>query len=247
MVKAVLFDLDGTLIDSERKLLVDLNATFAQMGEIYDAYVYEDWVDVLMEKKRQRIIKEQQRDLTKEEEQEIRIQFWAAYEKNVMPWIKAIKQGIVTIYPETIEVLETLQNQGYKLLVVSRSAYEPTVQKINALGLNKYFPRQYVVDVRAPTKTRGYLESLSQEALEAGFQVAALAARDVTHLFVVGDRPEDMFAGAALRRWAAKQSALQNMRVINIFVNRKMKFKSKHADVEVRDLREALVSVQNTP
>jgi len=242
-----LFDLDGTLINSEEKLKADLEHAFAKLGEVFDVSVFEDWSAVILQKKRMRMINEQGRDITSDEEKQIVKNLWNAIFENRTPqaWNEAIAKGTVTIFPEVINVLETLKNKGYKLLMLSRSEYQSTVVKAKMFGLDKYFPRQYITPIQALSKTRGYLQAIAFETLAEAFEGAAVSARDATHLFIVGDRTEDMFAGEAVRRFFAKRKI--HAKVITVLVDRKGTMKPKHAQFVVNDLREALQAIESYP
>jgi phosphoglycolate phosphatase-like HAD superfamily hydrolase len=257
MVKAVLFDLDGTLVDSEEKIKNDFVQAFAAFGEVFDKSIMRLGTarasfsaDRLVELKRAKSLKEHGRDLTSDEISALRAQFIVLFERIFSDWTEAIKQKTVQLFPETIDVLEKLKKTGFKMLVVSRSTAEAARAKIVGLGLSSYFPKQYVVpiaqkrELRSRTKSFGYLEALSEEALAAGFASAANAAGTVSHLFIIGDRTEDMLAGEAIRRWAAKKPMYKNTKIVTILVNRTGASSSKYSDVAVKDLREALEVIE---
>lgn len=242
MLKVAIFDMDETLIDSYTKLDADITRAFALCGETLTArelfLAHQNWEAYMVEKKcKGRICSE-------EEVARIKAQFWVAFNQRPT-WAADIKTGVAKLFPETLKVLEQLKAKGYRLLLVSRSEKKETYEKVEGFGLGNYFTGVYVVPVRKErgqrsiTKTYGYLQAIDQERLTGLFLAAATGTGEEATLFCIGDRPEDVFAGVALRRWAKRQYSKAS--VITILIDRKGRYsQERHADAIVKNLQQAM-------
>ena len=247
VVKAVIFDMDGTLIDSEAKLTIDLAQVFTTIGVPFDAAELassRDWEAYVVKMGCPK-------PCSKDAANEIIAKFWAAF-KNRKTWAQSIKEGVVKQFPETAKVLSTLKEKGYKLLLVSRSGQKETQEKVDGFEFKSFFDGFVVVptekgrDLKFQTKSLGYLDALNKAGLAAAFQ-ASTQASGANILYCVGDRPEDVFAGVAVRRWAARKDEFKNVKVVTILVDRKGRYPNeKRADIIVKNLTEAMGVIETS-
>ncbi len=122
---ALLFDLDGTLVDSLPDLVASVNETRAEFGE-----------DPLPEDTVRRFVgdgmlKLVQRSLPEHDGQKILGNFRRYYDANLL------KRTLP--YDGVKDVLETLREDGYKMAVVTNKMYEPAVRLLKALELDAFF------------------------------------------------------------------------------------------------------------
>jgi phosphoglycolate phosphatase len=137
-IKLVIFDLDGTLIDSRLDLVHSVNAALRHIGrpelpdEVIASYV-GDGAPILI-----------QRALGGEavDEAVIRkgLEFFLSY-------YRAHKLDHTTVYPGVAEALATIQNSGNgaprKLAVLSNKPVVPSRAIVEALGLGPFFSQIY--------------------------------------------------------------------------------------------------------
>ncbi len=229
-LEAVIFDMDGTLINSADKLATDVKDALIRLGtniSLEEAKFAKDWVSLA----KSHGYSEQD--------------FWSSFNKRDT-WTESIRKGIATIFSETFQVLDSLQRENYRLVLVSRSEEKETMEKINGFGFNKYFKKPYLVapkrlrEKRSLTKTFGYLQAIDQEGLAAEFLAAVQTLEQPARLYVVGDREEDVWAGQALKRWIAKDPKYQKAEIITILVDRDGLNSKTRSDYVVRNLNQAL-------
>lgn len=129
-LKAIIFDLDGTLVDSARDLLDAMNTLLAeeglrQIGLDEVKSMIGDGVPKLVE----RALIATGGDLTRH--RELVLRFLDIYKDNAARHTEA--------YPGVRETLEILRRRGLLLGVVTNKPYAATVSILEALGLNGFF------------------------------------------------------------------------------------------------------------
>lgn len=161
--KIVVFDLDNTLIDSKRKLTLDVVETFERLGKrITPEQVPENWYKLVEEYGFSR----EEFDETFNER------------KN---WEDSLKGGDVTIFPDTYKTLESLKNKKIRLALLSKSIPEYTQQKLDYFGLTKYFERVKTVHPTVPSKKQGALELIEESNPST-----------IKQAYFIGDKREDV-------------------------------------------------------
>jgi phosphoglycolate phosphatase len=137
-IKLVIFDLDGTLIDSRLDLVRSVNAALRHIGraelpdDVIASYV-GDGAPILI----QRALGGEQID-----EALVRkgLEFFLSY-------YREHKLDHTTVYPGIAEALATIQNSGNglprKLAVLSNKPVNPSRAIIAALGLSRFFSQVY--------------------------------------------------------------------------------------------------------
>jgi phosphoglycolate phosphatase len=129
-LKAIIFDLDGTLVDSARDLQEATNTLLAQEGlrqisldEVKS--MIGDGVAKLVE----RAISATGGDLMRLPE--LVAQFLRIYEANASRYTEA--------YPGVVDTLADLRRMGFPLAVVTNKPYTATIDILETLGLQRFF------------------------------------------------------------------------------------------------------------
>jgi phosphoglycolate phosphatase len=174
-VQAVIFDLDGTLVDSADDLRAALNTLFAELGlrpiaagEIKG--MIGDGVLKLLEKA-------------------LIAANGDPNEKDVLlpPFMRIYQANPATrtrCYPEVIQTLEQLRRQGFRMAVVTNKPVAATKQILQALSLAQFFP--VVVGGDSLPKRKPDPAQLLEAARQLGVEV-----RDT---LMVGDNIHDVEA-----------------------------------------------------
>jgi phosphoglycolate phosphatase len=128
--KAILFDLDGTLVDSARDLQDAVNVLLAEEGlRAIDKAEVTSMIGDGVAKLVERAVAATGGDLTR-----IPLlvdRFLAIYEANASRYTET--------YPGVQETLEELRKLGLPLAVVTNKPYRATIDILDALGLRAYF------------------------------------------------------------------------------------------------------------
>ena len=130
-VKALLFDLDGTLIDSKRDLVQSVNATLRQMGR---AELPEDLVAGYVGSGAPILISRALGGATSEEEQQRALRFFLAH-------YDAHKLDFTKEYPGVRETLEKLR--GLPMAVLTNKPVNISERILEGLGLAGFFRAIY--------------------------------------------------------------------------------------------------------
>src|ERR1700678_2864532 len=141
-IKLVIFDLDGTLIDSRLDLVHSVNAALRHIGrtELPDAVIASyvgDGAPVLI-----------QRALGGEAVDEALVRKGLEF---FLSYYRAHKLDHTTVYPGVAEALAAIQNSASlshnggprKLAVLSNKPVVPSKAIVDALGLGQYFSQVY--------------------------------------------------------------------------------------------------------
>ncbi len=141
--KGVIFDLDGTLIDSTGKLARDVSETYARLG-----------VDVSPEYSKGR----DWESLAEELGVDYKV-FWEEFCRR-KTWEESLASGEVGLFPDTISSLEALSSAGVPLSLVTKSTLEDTQTKLYHFDLWKYFSAVEPVSPREESKLDGMLDMI---------------------------------------------------------------------------------------
>src|SRR5882724_1215647 len=130
-VKALVFDLDGTLIDSKRDLVQSVNATLREIGR---AELPEDLVASYVGSGAPVLIRRALGGMASAEEQESALKFFLAhYEEHKLDYTKE--------YPGVRETLEQLR--GVPMAVLTNKPVNISVRILEGLGMAEFFRAIY--------------------------------------------------------------------------------------------------------
>lgn len=133
--KLLLFDLDGTLIDSGPDLALALNDMLTQLGhKNFSLETIHNWVG----NGAQTLVKRAllgKKEIDREIEEEL---FHRALEIFLDSYAKNVCVDTV-LYPEVKSTLVTLKNRGYHLSIVTNKPYDFVVPILEGLDIAEYF------------------------------------------------------------------------------------------------------------
>src|SRR5438876_8866810 len=130
-VHALIFDLDGTLIDSKRDLILSVNAMLREMGR---EELHEDTISGYIGYGAPQLMGRALGNGTTEEEREQALKFFLAhYEEH--------KLDSTCAYPGVPEALDQLA--GFSLAVLTNKPVRVSIRILGGLGLAKYFRAVY--------------------------------------------------------------------------------------------------------
>jgi len=170
--KIAIFDLDGSLVDSDMYMSKEIIKTFNCLG----VSITEEEANIEGKKDKYKLASKY--GFSRDE-------LDRTFKKNVKglyPLDNALRSGNVTLYPETLRVLETLEKNGVVLGLLPRATKESDlIYKVQHLGLEKYFgDRISVVSNSQKTKYNSAVELLKKMQGQEG------------DVYCIGDRAEDV-------------------------------------------------------
>jgi phosphoglycolate phosphatase len=130
-VRALIFDLDGTLIDSQRDLICSVNATLLEMGR---EELHEDTISGYIGHGAPRLVRLALGGNASDQECERALQFFLAY-------YNEHKLDSTCAYPGVPEALEHLAQ--YPMAILTNKPVRVSVRILEGLGLSKYFRAVY--------------------------------------------------------------------------------------------------------
>ncbi|HEX3118071.1 MAG TPA: HAD-IA family hydrolase [Candidatus Acidoferrum sp.] len=132
-VRALVFDLDGTLIDSKLDLILSVNAMLAEMGreklsdEVISSYIGHG---------APRLVSRALGGVAKEDELARGLSYFLDY-------YEEHKLDNTRLYPEAAETLAKLSDQNMAMAVLTNKPVKMSVGILEALGAAKYFQAIY--------------------------------------------------------------------------------------------------------
>ncbi|MGL4448196.1 MAG: phosphoglycolate phosphatase [Shewanella sp.] len=180
-IKAIAFDLDGTLIDSVPDLAVATQAALAELGlaSCTEAQV-RTWVgngaEMLMRRAMSHALGEAVAQAALDAAMPV---FMHHYQENL--------EKHSALYRDVHSVLQTLFEAGFKLAVVTNKPYRFTLPLLEAFNINEFFSLVLGGDSLAKMKP----DPLPLQHLLAQWQL------DTTELLMVGDSKNDILAAKA--------------------------------------------------
>jgi phosphoglycolate phosphatase len=130
-VRALIFDLDGTLIDSQRDLILSVNAMLQEMGR---EQLHEDTISGYIGHGAPQLIGQALGNHATEEERQRALQFFLAYYEDH-------KMDSTCPYPGVPEALEELAS--YPMAILTNKPVRISLRILQELRLAKYFRAVY--------------------------------------------------------------------------------------------------------
>lgn len=130
-VRALIFDLDGTLIDSKRDLIRSVNAMLEEMGR---ETLHEDTISAYIGHGAPQLMAKALGNGTSEQERERALKFFLAY-------YEEHKMDSTCTYPGVREALDELR--GFSMAVLTNKPVRVSGRILEQLGLAKYFQVVY--------------------------------------------------------------------------------------------------------
>jgi phosphoglycolate phosphatase len=130
-IRALIFDLDGTLIDSKRDLIRSVNAMLAEMGR---ETLHEDTISGYIGHGAPQLVGRALGNGVSEAERERALKFFLGYYEDH-------KMDSTCAYPGVAEALEELS--GFSMAVLTNKPVRVSVRILEGLGLAKYFRAVY--------------------------------------------------------------------------------------------------------
>jgi len=177
--RIAIFDLDGTLVDSDKMMSRELIETFKGLG------VSPSEEEINIEGKRDKYALSEKYGFSSEELD----RSYRENVKHIYTLEMALRSGDVALYPETLNVLKALEENGVVLGLLPRSARKSNVlDKVQHLELEKYFgDRINIVSNGDSTKHQGALNLVRKVKGQNG------------RISCIGDRAEDVTIADDLR------------------------------------------------
>jgi phosphoglycolate phosphatase len=130
-VHALIFDLDGTLIDSKRDLIHSVNAMLRELGH---GELAEETISGYIGHGAPQLVARALGDECTERERQRALQFFLSY-------YELHKMDSTCVYPEVAETLEKLES--VPMAVLTNKPVRISVRILDAMGLSKYFRAIY--------------------------------------------------------------------------------------------------------
>jgi phosphoglycolate phosphatase len=131
LVRALIFDLDGTLIDSKRDLIHSVNAMLRELGRTQLA---DETISGYIGRGAPQLVAQALGKGASEEEQKLALKFFLGY-------YEEHKMDTTQAYPGVAETLEELA--GLPMAVLTNKPARISVRILNKMGLAKYFRAIY--------------------------------------------------------------------------------------------------------
>jgi phosphoglycolate phosphatase len=165
-VRALIFDLDGTLIDSQRDLIHSVNAMLQKMGR---QTLAEETISGYIGHGAPQLVARALGGTATEEEHKDALQFFLGY-------YEEHKMDTTCAYPGVAETLAQLQRKGLPMAILTNKPARISVRILNALGLAGYFRAIYggnsfetkKPDPLGANAILGELEATPQSAMVVG-------------------------------------------------------------------------------
>jgi phosphoglycolate phosphatase len=130
-VRALIFDLDGTLIDSKQDLILSVNAMLSELGR---EELAEETISGYIGHGAPQLVARALGDGCTEEERQRALQFFLSY-------YEVHKMDTTCAYPGVAETLEKLADMP--MAVLTNKPVRISVRILDAIGLSKYFRAIY--------------------------------------------------------------------------------------------------------
>lgn len=130
-VRALIFDLDGTLIDSQRDLILSVNAMLQEMGR---EQLHENTISGYIGHGAPQLIGQALGDHATEEERQRALKFFLAYYEDH-------KMDSTCAYPGVLEALDRLAT--FPMAILTNKPVRISMRILQELGLAKYFRAVY--------------------------------------------------------------------------------------------------------
>ncbi|MGC2528819.1 MAG: HAD-IA family hydrolase [Candidatus Acidiferrum sp.] len=130
-VRALIFDLDGTLIDSKKDLIHSVNAMLRELGR---RELAEETISGYIGHGAPRLVARALGESCSEEERQRALEFFLRY-------YETHKMDTTRAYPEVAETLEKLRDMP--MAVLTNKPVRISVRILDAMGLSKYFRAIY--------------------------------------------------------------------------------------------------------
>jgi phosphoglycolate phosphatase len=130
-IRALIFDLDGTLIDSKRDLIRSVNAMLAEMGR---ETLHEDTISGYIGDGAPQLVARALGNGAAEAEHDRALKFFLGY-------YEEHKMDSTCAYPGVAEALEELR--GFPMAILTNKPVRVSVRILEELGLAKYFRAVY--------------------------------------------------------------------------------------------------------
>jgi pyrophosphatase PpaX len=123
MIKAILFDLDGTLLDSVPTILSSNHRVCTAMGIPYDETTLRGWIGIPLEDQAQRLAEGREKEYV----ENYRKAYWDAQMNNLK------------LFPGTAKMLDDLRLYGYKTALVTSKGSKITRMTLELSGIAEKF------------------------------------------------------------------------------------------------------------